>query len=266
METATAKQKSEERRNFMLEENLIKVIFVVALPQVLNMLIDSLYNMLDAYFVSGIGDAAIAAVGVNDSLMMIVRAIAMGFGTGSASFISRALGAHKDEDASRAVVTTLFTAMAIQTVVAVIGRVFIEPLVDLLGATPEMRAYSIEYASWILLSAPITGGTVCLAQALRSEGSTTYSMIGSVTGNIIDVALNPLFIYTFKWGVAGAAISTVIAKVITLTVLLQPYIRRKSIIQLKPSYFTPTMQIYSEIRSEERRVGKECRSRWSPYH
>ena len=63
METATAKQKSEERRNFMLEENLIKVIFVVALPQVLNMLIDSLYNMLDAYFVSGIGDAAIAAVG-----------------------------------------------------------------------------------------------------------------------------------------------------------------------------------------------------------
>ena len=241
------KEKGEQRRKFILEGSLLSVIFVIAFPQVINMVVDSLYNMFDAYFVSGIGEAAIAAVGVNDALAMIMRAISMGFGMGTASFISRALGANQDEKASRAAVTTLFTAAAVMAVFTICGLIFIEPLVDLLGATPEMRQYSIDYASWILLSAPITAATVCLAQVLRSEGSTTYSMIGTVIGNVIDVALNPLFITTLGLGVAGAAISTDIAKVITLIALLWPFLRRKTIIQLKPSYFTPTKEIYSEI-------------------
>ena len=242
-----AKEKSEERRRFILEGGLLKVIFIIAFPQVINMVVDSLYNMFDAYFVSGIGEAAIAAVGVNDALAMLIRAISMGFGVGTASFISRALGANQDEKASRAAVTTLFSSMAVLALVTIGGLIFIEPLVDLMGATPEMRGYSIEYASWILLSAPITAATVCLAQILRSEGSTTYSMVGTVIGNVVDVALNPLFITTFGLGVAGAAISTDIAKVITLIALLIPFIKRKTIIQLKPSYFTPTKEIYLEI-------------------
>ncbi|MBQ5325771.1 MAG: MATE family efflux transporter, partial [Oscillospiraceae bacterium] len=85
----TIEQKREERRQFMLEGNLLKVIPVIALPQVVSMLIDSLYNMADTYFVSQLGKAATAAVGVNDSLMMIIRAISLGFGMGASSYISR---------------------------------------------------------------------------------------------------------------------------------------------------------------------------------
>ena len=247
MAAETPEEKREQRRQFMLEGPLLKVIFVVALPQVLNMLIDSLYNLGDAYFVSGIGDAAIAAVGVNDSLMMIMRAISIGFGMGSASFMSRALGAKRDEEASRVAVTTLFTAVAVLTVFAIFGEIFIEPLVDLLGATPEMRGYSISYASWILLSAPFTAANVCLGQALRSEGNTTAAMVGMVAGNIIDFGLNPLFIFVFGWGVAGSASSTVVAKMISFALLLYPYLKKKTIIQLKPSLFTPTKEIYAEI-------------------
>ena len=242
-----AKEKSEQKRKFILESNLTKVVFVVAFPQVINMIVDSLYNICDAYFVSGIGDAAIAAVGVNDALTMIMRAISIGFGMGTASFISRALGANKDEQASRAAVTTLFTAVAVMAVFAACGLIFIEPLVTLLGATPEMRQYSIDYASWILLSAPITAATVCLAQVLRSEGSTTYSMIGTVIGNVVNVFLNPLFITVFGLGVAGAAIATDISKVVTLIALLWPFVKRRTVIQLKPSYFTPKKEIYAEI-------------------
>ena len=247
MAAVTPEEKRETRRQFILEGPLLKVIFVVALPQVLNMLVDSLYNLGDAYFVSSIGDAAIAAVGVNDSLMMIMRAISIGFGMGSASFLSRALGAKNDEDASRVAVTTLFTAVATLTVFAILGEIFIEPLVDLLGATPEMRGYSISYASWILLSAPFTAANVCLGQTLRSEGNTTAAMVGMVTGNIIDFGLNPLFIYVFGWGVAGSASSTVVAKMISFSLLMYPFITKKTIIQLKPSFFTPTKEIYSEI-------------------
>ena len=242
-----AKEKSDKRRQFILEGSLFKVIFTIAFPQVVIMVVDSLYNMFDAYFVSGIGEAAIAAVGVNDVLVMLMRAISIGFGMGTASFISRALGANEDEKASRAAVTTLFTAAVVMAVLAVLGRIFVGPLVELMGATPEMRGYSIEYASWILLSAPITACTICLSQVLRSEGSTTYSMIGTLIGNVIDVFLNPLFITTLGLGVAGAAISTDIAKAITLVALLWPFLKRKTIIQLKPSYFTPTKEIYSEI-------------------
>lgn len=231
----------------MLEGNLLKVIFIIALPQVTTMLIDSLYNMADTYFVSQIGDAAIAAVGVNDSLMMIIRAVSLGFGMGSSSFISRALGAKRDEDASRAAVTTLFTAMATLTVFAVFGSVFLLPLVNFLGATDTVRPYSMQYARWILYSAPVTAGTVCLSQILRAEGSTTYSMLGAVSGCVINVALDPIFIKVFGFGVAGAAIATDISKVISLFILLLPFIRRKCVISLKPSLFTPTKEIYGEL-------------------
>ena len=247
MDNAKAAEKREQRRTFILNERLIKVIFVVAIPQVINMIIDSIYNMFDAFFVSGIGEAAIAAVGVNDSLMQIMRSISVGFGMGSASFISRSLGAKKDEEASKAAVTTIFTAVVVLSIFAIGGLIFIKPLVRLLGATPEMFDYSIEYASWILLSAPITAATICLSQVLRSEGSTTFAMIGTVSGNIFDIIINPIMITKMGWGVAGAAISTDIAKVVTLVILLIPFIKRRTIVQLRWSFFTPTKAIYTEI-------------------
>ncbi len=242
-----AKLRSQKRREFILEGNLLKVIFTIAVPQVTTMLIDSFYNIADTFFVSQIGDAAIAAVGVNDSLMLIIRAVSLGFGMGSSSFISRALGAKRDEDASRAAITTLFTAMGTLAVMALFGGIFLGPLVNFLGATDTVRPYSMEYAKWILYSAPITAATVCLSQTLRSEGSTIYSMIGSVSGCVINIVLDPIFISAFNMGVAGAAIATDISKLISLGILLVPYIRHKCVITLKPSYFTPTKAIYSEL-------------------
>lgn len=246
--TEAAKAKSAQRRQFMLEGPLAKVIFITAMPQVVTMLIDSLYNMADTFFVSQIGDAAMAAVGVNDSLMMLTRSLAMGFGMGSSSYISRALGAKKDETASRAATTTLFTAMGVIFVLfTVLGSIFINPLVDLLGATESVRPYSMEYARWILLSAPITAATVCLSQTLRAEGSTTFAMIGSVSGCIVNIVLDPLLINVFGLGVAGAAIATGISKAISMSILLMPFIKRQCVVTLAPRYFTPTKEIYSEI-------------------
>ena len=242
----TVEQKREERRQFMLEGNLLKVIPVIALPQVVSMLIDSLYNMADTYFVSQLGKAATAAVGVNDSLMMIVRAISLGFGMGASSYISRQLGAKNHDEASRAASTTLITAMGVITSISVLAFIFRQPLVVLLGATETSKSFSIEYASWILLSAPFTAASVCLSQSLRAEGSTTYSMIGSVSGCIINIFLDPLFISVLGMGVAGAAIATGISKLISVMILLYPYRARMCIIDIRLKYFTPKLPLYSE--------------------
>jgi len=245
--TDAERLRSETRRNFLLEGKLTRVIVITALPQVTAMLIDALYNMADTFFVSQIGDAAIAAVGINDSLMMIIRAVAMGFGVGASSFISRALGAKRDEEASRAAATTLYTSVCTMALLAIGFSIYLEPLVTFLGATEKVRPYTMDYARWILISSPITAATVCLSQLLRSEGNTTYAMVGSVSGCVINVVLDPIFITTLELGVAGAAIATGLSKVVSLIILLLPYIRRKCIISLKFSNFSPTRAIYSEI-------------------
>jgi putative MATE family efflux protein len=242
-----ARKRSEGRRDFILNGNLIKVIFVIAFPQVISMLIDSMYNIADTFYVSRIGDAAIAAVGVNDSLMLVIRAVSMGFGMGSSGIISRSLGAKRDELASRVAVTTLCTAVVVLSTLATVGLIFRVPLVNLLGATDTVRPYSIAYASWILLSAPVTACTVCLSQILRSEGNTIYSMCGSVSGCFVNLILDPIFITGMGMGVAGAAIATDISKVVSLTILLLPFLRRKCVVELKLSYFSPTREIYGEL-------------------
>ena len=241
------RERTERRRTQMLEGNLIKLIPTIALPQVVTMLIDSIYNMTNTYFVSGLGAAATAAVGINDSTMQIIRATALAFGMGAASYISRLLGAGKDLEASQAASTNIFTAMGFIAVISSVFYIFLSPLMTFLGATETVKPYSMEYAKWILLSAPLTGGTVCLSQTLRSEGSTNYAMFGSVSGCVINAFLDPFLIYTLGMGIKGAAIGTGISKMISFTILLLPFITRKTVLTISPRLFSPSKALYSEI-------------------
>jgi len=239
--------KRAERRRMMLEESVFKVVPIIALPMVVSMLIDAFYNLADTYFVSQLGTAATAAVGVNNSLMHFIRALGMGFGIGAASYCSRLLGAKRGDEASRVASTAVITSIAFASAVAAIAFVFRGPLVTLLGATATSKPYSIDYATYILLAVPFTAGEIGLSQTLRSEGSTTYSMIGMLSGCCINLALDPLFIFVFKWGVAGAAAATALSKVISFTVLLTPFLRGKSLLHISPKLFTPRKDIYFEI-------------------
>jgi len=239
--------KRESRRKMMLEEPVVKVIPIVAVPTVITMLIDSIYNITDTYFVSQLGVAATAAVGVNSSLMHLLRSVAMGFGMGASSYISRLLGAKRDKDASRVGATTLYTAFMVFFVLSFIAYIYLEPFVRILGATESVIPYSMDYGRWILISSPLTAGSVVLSQLLRAEGSTKYSMIGTVSGCFVNVALDPIFISVMGLEVAGAAIATGISKAVSFTVLLIPFLQKKSMIELKPRFFTPSKDIYFEI-------------------
>lgn len=237
----------DERRNMMLEDSIVKIIPLIAVPMIIAMLIDSIYNITDTYFVSQLGTAATAAVGVNDSLMHLMRSVAMGFGMGASSYISRLLGAKRDEEASRVGTTSFLTALGTLATLAAIAFMFMGPLVTMLGATETVKPYSMDYARWILMAAPFTGGTVVLSQILRAEGSTKMSMIGMVSGCIINIGLDPLFINVFGLGVAGAALATGFSKLISCTVLLMPFLMKRSLLEIKFKLFTPKKEIYGEI-------------------
>ena len=214
-----------ERRRMMLTDPVGKVVTIIAIPMIISMMVDSLYNIADTYFVSQLGKAATAAVGVNDSMTHFIRSCAMGFGIGASSYMSRLLGAKRDQEACRVGNTTLFTSMIVLSSLALAAFIFVDPLVSLLGATPSAKPYAVSYARFILISAPFTAGEVSLSHMLRSEGSTRYSLIGMVSGCVVNVALDPLFIHTFGLEVAGAAIATSISKAVSFVVLLLPFLR-----------------------------------------
>lgn len=236
-----------KRRKMMLEDPLYKVIPVIALPMIISMLVDSIYNIADTYFVSQLGRAATAAVGVNDSLLHFMRSIALGFGMGASSYISRLMGAKEEEEACRVGTTTMFTSMIVLSSVALLAFIFLSPLMTLLGATATAKPYSMDYGRFILLSAPFTAGEVALSQLLRSEGSTRYSMIGMLCGCGINIILDPIFIHVLGLQVAGAAIATTISKAISFIVLLTPFLRSKTLLEIKFRYFTPKASIYKEV-------------------
>ncbi|MDR1766383.1 MAG: MATE family efflux transporter [Lachnospiraceae bacterium] len=244
---AAADAAKEARRAMMLDGPLTRTILVIALPMVFSMLVDSIYNMTDTYFVSQLGITATAAVGINDSVLNYIRAIAMGLGTGTASILSRMLGAERVDEANRLGTTALIAGIGFLTCVAAVAFIFIDPLVVLLGATPTVKPYSLDYARFILLGTPFTAGEVIGGYLHRSEGNTRLAMVGTVSGCVVNVALDPILITVCGLGVAGAAIATTIAKVISFSILMFPFITRRTMLQIRLRYFKPTMDMFWEV-------------------
>lgn len=237
----------EKRRVLMLESSVWKLIPLVAGPMILSMLVDSIYNMTDTWFVSRLGTSVTAAVGINDSLMSFLRAIALTFGSGAMSALSRLLGARRDEEANRMAASTLYMAVGVLAVVAAVGLALLNSLVGWLGATENVRPHAVSYARFILLAAPLTAGEVVIGFLLRAEGSTRLSMFGSFSGCLVNVALDPLFIFRLHLGIGGAALATCLSKVVSLLVLVQPFYRKKTMLSISPIHFRPTRRMMGEV-------------------
>ena len=236
-----------KRQKMMLEDPMIRVIPAVAIPMIISSIIDSIYNLADTFFVSGLGEIATAAVAVNDSLMNILRAVAMGFAMGAASYISRLMGAKQDDRASNVATTTLAIGCIFSLVFGLVCFSFKGAIVDLLGSTAEAHQYSVDYATWILLAAPFTTANLVLNQLLRSEGSTTYAMVGMCSGCILNCLLDPLFINVLGWGVAGAAGATALSKLFSCIVLMVPYLTHHAMLEISPRHFYIDFENVKEV-------------------
>lgn len=238
---------SNEKKQLLLNEKISSLIIKMAIPTIVAQLITTVYNLVDTYFVSTLGTNATAAVGVNGSLERTITIIGSLIGAGACSYISRLLGEKRQKRANQVLSTSVITGVAIGVVFMGLCLFLVNDIVKMLGATPEAIEYSIQYANYVLLAAPFMIGSFILNMCLRSEGSATYSMIGIAFGGILNCFLDPLFIYTFGLGVAGASMATAVSKVVSFLILLYPYIKKTTAVTLSIQYFKYQLQDVKEV-------------------
>ena len=242
-------QNQQQRRTLMLQEPIHRLIPKMAIPTIISFLINAIYSLADTFFVSSLGTEATAAVSVNASLDQLIMMCGAMLAVGANSYIARLLGQGEDKKASQVLSTAFFLAAGLGTALMIVGSIFMTPMVRLLGATPTCEKYSIDYATYVLLAAPFMASNFVMNQCLRSEGSATLSMIGMGFGGVLNCLLDPIFIFTFDMGVAGASLATAISKFVSFAILVFPYITRRSLLHLSIRNFRLAKDILVEIVS-----------------
>lgn len=242
-------QSQQLRKNRMLNEPISRVIPRMAIPTIVAFLINSIYSLADTYFVSSLGTNATAAVSVNASLDQVIMMAGSMLAVGANSYIARLLGEGEEKKASQVLSTAFFLAGGLGVLLMIVGIVFMTPMVRLLGATPTCEQYSIDYATYVLYAAPFMATSFVMNQCLRSEGSAMLSMVGMGFGGILNCVLDPIFIFGLNMGVAGASLATAISKWVSFSILIFPYLTRRSLLHLSIRNFHCTRKIITEILS-----------------
>lgn len=237
----------EKRTQMMLEAPVSRVIPRLAIPTIISMLITAIYNMADTFFVSQLGTSASGAVGVIFSAMAIIQAVSFMMGMGTGTNVSQALGAGDEERARRYAAVGFFTAFGMGVVIAILGLSNIDPLVRFLGATETIAPYAKDYATYIFYAAPFMMCSFVMNNLLRFEGLAIYGMVGITTGGILNMVLDPIFIFGFGLGTSGAAIATAISQFVSFTVLLIMCSTKPDAITIDPRNFKPTANMYGRI-------------------
>jgi putative MATE family efflux protein len=242
-----AKEHSERRFRKMTETPVQKLILELAVPPIISMLISSVYNMADTYFVSRISTSASGAVGVVFSLMAIIQAIGFTLGMGAGTYASRLLGERNHEAASRAASTSFFASLIVGGLIAAYGLLFTDTLMGQLGATPTILPYARAYGQYILIGAPYMAASFVMNNVLRAQGSAFYGMLGIGVGGLLNILLDPLFIFAFDMGIAGAAIATILSQLVSFLVLLYFCMKDLGGVQIRFKYFTFSRPLHYEI-------------------
>ena len=239
----------QQKHTFMLDTPIHRLVPRMALPSIAGMMVTSAYNLADTLFVSQLGTSATSAVGVNSSIDFMIMMAGSLLATGAASYTSRLLGAKQDQHAREVLSTCFFIALLLGATVMVVGFAFQAPILLLLGANEEILPYSEQYCRFILLAAPFMATNFVLNQCLRAEGSAIYSMVGMVTGAVLNIGLDPIFIFACHWGVAGASAATAISKLVSWCILMIPYWRGRTVLTIKLRQFRPRLPDVREVVS-----------------
>ena len=204
----------------MTKTPVSRLIISLGIPTTISMLITNIYNMVDTYFVGTLGESQQAATGILFTLQAIIQAIAFMLGQGSGTMVSKALADKDVKEASEHVSTAFFTGVIMGSILMIGGLIFMNPFMRLLGSTETILPYARQYGLWVLLSCPFMVASFILNNNLRYEGKSFYAMIGLVTGGVLNVLLDYVFIRIVELGVFGAGMATAIAQVISFGILL----------------------------------------------
>lgn len=204
----------------MTETPIPKLITILAIPTIISMLVSNVYNLADTYFVGKLGVSASGAIGVIFTLMSILQAIGFMLGHGSGSIISRLLANKDVEKASSYASTSFFTSIFVGVIFQIFAIIFLEPLVYFLGSTDTILPYAKIYAFYIIIGSPFLMSSLVMNNILRYEGKAFYSMIGLMSGAILNIVFDPILIFGFNMGMHGAGLSTAFSQIVSFVILL----------------------------------------------
>jgi putative MATE family efflux protein len=241
-----AEEQRQQKFDRMTKTPIPRLIGELAVPTIISMLVTSFYNMADTFFVGKINTSATAAVGIVFPLMAMIQAFGFFCGHGSGNYISRQLGAHNFEDASKMSATGFVSAFVLGLGILVVGFLFTDPLLHIMGSTETILPYARSYMRIILIGAPYMTASLVLNNQLRFQGSAFYSMIGITTGAVLNIVLDPLFIFVLDMGVAGAALATIISQFVSFCLLIAGTFRGGNL-RLNLRDFSPSLKYYQNI-------------------
>lgn len=224
-----------------------KALLAMGIPTMLGMMVNAIYNLVDAYFVGGLGTSQMGAISVVYPLGQVVVGLGLLFGNGSASYLSRLLGNRDQEQADRVASTALYSSVAVGAVMIIFSLIFLRPILRLLGATDSIMPYAMTYAGIYVVSCIFNVFNVTMNNIVTSEGAAKTTMLALMAGAVLNIGLDPVFIYTLDMGVAGAAIATAISQIVSTLIYLTFIFRKKSIYSFKIKNCTFTKEIMSEI-------------------
>lgn len=204
----------------MTETPIPKLIVTLGIPTTISMLITSIYNMADTYFVGALGESQQAATGILFTLQAIIQAVSFMLGQGSGTLVSKCLAEKDTDGASEYVSTAFFTGAAAGSALMIFGLIFLSPLLYLLGSTDTILPYAQQYGMWVLIACPFMVCSFVLNNNLRYEGKAFYAMIGLVTGGLLNILGDWLLISVLQMGVFGAGLSTAVSQMISFGILL----------------------------------------------
>ncbi|MGX9754920.1 MATE family efflux transporter [Clostridioides difficile] len=238
---------NEQRIKLLKEAPIQKLLLKMGIPTMIGMLVTGFYNLVDAYFVGGLGTSQMGAVSIAFPIGQVIVGIALLFGGGVSSYLSRLLGEEKHSQASHAASTALYSSLFIGVISIVLIECFIDKIIFALGATETIFPYAKQYAVIYVASSIFNVFNVTMNNIATSEGSTKISMISMLLGAGLNLVLAPICIYGFKMGISGAAIATAIAQAITSLMYLVYLLMKKSIFSFSIKEFRFEREIYVQI-------------------
>lgn len=239
--------RKDKRLLRMGTDKMLPLLISFSLPSIISMTAMALYNVVDTIFVGRLGTKAIAGLTLIMPLQMLVLGFGLLIGVGSMSYISRNLGAREYDRANHVFSSSLFLALTLGAVITIIGVSQLEPLLELIGKGSQVIPQAHDYGFIIFLGTPIMMFNMILSQCARAEGNPNISMYSQLAGTVLNVGLDPIFIFTLKMGIKGAALATVIASTIALVIILVYFIGPKSHLKFKVRLMFPTTNILIEL-------------------
>lgn len=260
--TDNTKDKAQENHVKMTQTPVPSLILRLSCSTIVSMLAGTTYNIVDMYFVSNLGNSAVAAVGILFSVLAMIQAVGYTFGMGAGSRISRFLGEQKEQEAGRDALVAVLMSLIAGLILMGAGFLWQKPLVRFLGSTDTIETFALDYGFWIMLTAPVMCVSYVLNNVLRAEGMPVWALVGIGSGAVLNAVLDPILVSGLELGIRGAGIATFCGQSVSLAIMLIVMLSGKSVIGLNKadSNYKP-----AGIRVKIEKIKREDKQRFQAF-